>query len=407
MSGGTEPGWHNDPLGRHESRYWDGTQWTEHVSDGGVQSTDPVDGSAPSSEAAAADPTQPVVTSGGAYGAASPADEGLQQYANTGAQKSGGFPIVPVVIGLVVAAVVVGALVFFVGGGDDGGEFGTSTVTIDDANPVQVYELKLDRGEGVRFRAVPQDPNLDPVFAISLAEGDADALFTDALSDELIIDAIDLEDLFTDVAGGVLTDFDEGDTGIARGELYELESYDCCGTGETEAHSFVAPRSATYSLLLYDYFGADGEIEVDIEQWEGRLDFDGLTDFVTELDDITTEDSFFSDDGFFSEFADPFSDFSDADFLSDFTDSFSDFDDADFLSDFSDAYSDFTDADFFSDFTDSFSDFSDTLSDFGDPFSDFSDFSDLSDFSDVVTDFIDPFTDLFTDLFSEFTDFEG
>ena len=33
-------GWHPDPTGRHELRYWSGTAWTEHVSDKGVQATD-------------------------------------------------------------------------------------------------------------------------------------------------------------------------------------------------------------------------------------------------------------------------------------------------------------------------------------------------------------------------------
>lgn len=35
-----EPGWHTDPRGSHELRYHDGADWTNHVSDGGVQSTD-------------------------------------------------------------------------------------------------------------------------------------------------------------------------------------------------------------------------------------------------------------------------------------------------------------------------------------------------------------------------------
>jgi uncharacterized protein YxjI len=34
--------WHPDPTGRHQLRYWDGAQWTEHVSDNSVVSTDPV-----------------------------------------------------------------------------------------------------------------------------------------------------------------------------------------------------------------------------------------------------------------------------------------------------------------------------------------------------------------------------
>ncbi len=33
-------GWQSDPTGRHEHRYWDGTQWTDHVSDAGVATTD-------------------------------------------------------------------------------------------------------------------------------------------------------------------------------------------------------------------------------------------------------------------------------------------------------------------------------------------------------------------------------
>lgn len=35
--------WHPDPMGRHELRYYDGSAWTEHVSDQGVTSTDPID----------------------------------------------------------------------------------------------------------------------------------------------------------------------------------------------------------------------------------------------------------------------------------------------------------------------------------------------------------------------------
>jgi uncharacterized protein YxjI len=43
----TPANWHPDPSGRHELRYWDGTAWTDHVSDQGVTGTDPVDAPAP------------------------------------------------------------------------------------------------------------------------------------------------------------------------------------------------------------------------------------------------------------------------------------------------------------------------------------------------------------------------
>ncbi len=39
---GSMPAWHADPTARHHHRYWDGSQWTEHVSDHGTAGTDPV-----------------------------------------------------------------------------------------------------------------------------------------------------------------------------------------------------------------------------------------------------------------------------------------------------------------------------------------------------------------------------
>jgi uncharacterized protein YxjI len=36
--------WYPDPFGRHELRYWDGAQWTEHVSSHGRQAIDPPSG---------------------------------------------------------------------------------------------------------------------------------------------------------------------------------------------------------------------------------------------------------------------------------------------------------------------------------------------------------------------------
>ncbi len=38
---GSPANWHPDPYGRHELRYWDGSQWTEHVSSHGRQTIDP------------------------------------------------------------------------------------------------------------------------------------------------------------------------------------------------------------------------------------------------------------------------------------------------------------------------------------------------------------------------------
>lgn len=40
----TPPGWYADPAGRHEQRYFDGQQWTEHVHSHGRQAVDPIGG---------------------------------------------------------------------------------------------------------------------------------------------------------------------------------------------------------------------------------------------------------------------------------------------------------------------------------------------------------------------------
>lgn len=48
--------WASDPGGRHELRYWDGTLWTDHVSDRGQQANDPV---APVDGLSIADPVSP------------------------------------------------------------------------------------------------------------------------------------------------------------------------------------------------------------------------------------------------------------------------------------------------------------------------------------------------------------
>jgi hypothetical protein len=51
MSVENPPGWHPDPVGRHEHRYWDGIQWTDHVADQGRMATDPLQAAPPQEKA--------------------------------------------------------------------------------------------------------------------------------------------------------------------------------------------------------------------------------------------------------------------------------------------------------------------------------------------------------------------
>lgn len=48
---GSPAGWHPDPTGQFEQRYWDGSQWTEHVHHAGVQSVSALSAAAPTQAA--------------------------------------------------------------------------------------------------------------------------------------------------------------------------------------------------------------------------------------------------------------------------------------------------------------------------------------------------------------------
>ena len=100
----TDPaGWQPDPTGRHEHRYWDGTMWTDNVSNAGVASTDPVAG-------AGDEPTAVTPTTPGAPVPPLPQPAAAGSNGNAGSKKGlligGG--ILAAVILLVIAAVAFG-----------------------------------------------------------------------------------------------------------------------------------------------------------------------------------------------------------------------------------------------------------------------------------------------------------
>jgi hypothetical protein len=121
------PGWQADPTGRFEHRYWDGTQWTDDVSNAGVASTDPFTPGASASDApaaddsGAADPTiaQPAApTDPTAAWPTSPAPP-VPPSAIPPAAPSAGGSNKRVLIGGIAAVVVVAVVAFLLLGGDD------------------------------------------------------------------------------------------------------------------------------------------------------------------------------------------------------------------------------------------------------------------------------------------------
>lgn len=116
------PGWHADPGGRHEHRYWDGARWTDDVADAGVTSRDPLSAAATGAGGAtdptvvsSSDPTATLPTAGTgtppATGSGDPV--GDRPGANRG-----------LVLGLaaLVAVALVVAGVLLLGGDDDDGD---------------------------------------------------------------------------------------------------------------------------------------------------------------------------------------------------------------------------------------------------------------------------------------------
>ena len=60
MDASSQPaGWHPDPFGRYQYRYWDGSGWTDQVSRDGIQATDPAIPSVPGTAPGFAPPAAP------------------------------------------------------------------------------------------------------------------------------------------------------------------------------------------------------------------------------------------------------------------------------------------------------------------------------------------------------------
>jgi hypothetical protein len=133
-------GWNPDPTGRHEYRYWDGSTWTDDVSDSGVTSVDPIAGPAPRGDdpTAPLEPTQrydsPFGPQQGGFGPQpgpqpggfGPSSGTSGQYPPSKPVKSG--PSTGLIVGLAALAVALIAGIVFVlasGGDDDDGDTAT------------------------------------------------------------------------------------------------------------------------------------------------------------------------------------------------------------------------------------------------------------------------------------------
>jgi Protein of unknown function (DUF2510) len=153
-------GWQTDPTGKHDHRYWDGTQWTDNVADAGVASKDayePVADAAPEPEATAPDPPPEVVspdtptvvtpvssddTTAYPAAAAPPPYVPPTPVATGGDSSSGGSKRGLIIGGAILAAVVLAVIAFVALGGDDDDPTGPLA---DETTPTAEDE---DEGDG-------------------------------------------------------------------------------------------------------------------------------------------------------------------------------------------------------------------------------------------------------------------
>ncbi|HEX6568222.1 MAG TPA: DUF2510 domain-containing protein [Acidimicrobiales bacterium] len=189
-------GWNPDPTGRHEYRYWDGSRWTDDVSDNGVTAVDPVaGGTGPGGpgipDGAGADPTTPVDRTqqfapqpggfGPQPGGFGPHPGGYDPMTGSGqvppARPARSGPSTGLIVGLAALAVaLIAGIAFVVAGGDDDGDGETSTEDIS-----------------------TQDSSTDDT-----ASGDTSGDTGDATGDDLGLGAIDDPDGIVDlIATGI------------------------------------------------------------------------------------------------------------------------------------------------------------------------------------------------------------
>lgn len=155
-----EPGWYDDPTGESPQRWWDGEQWTEHVS-GAPTPPPPGPGADPGATMAAPLP-MPAAAPG--FPAAAPA-----------AASSGGGSKAPLlIVGAVVVVIAIAgfAAVLLSGGG------GSGSVGIDPGHRVDLsvesgssWEYEFEAPAGTLVIDVRGDGGFDPVAYLEDASG--------------------------------------------------------------------------------------------------------------------------------------------------------------------------------------------------------------------------------------------
>ncbi|MGH9136051.1 MAG: DUF2510 domain-containing protein [Acidimicrobiales bacterium] len=247
---GPAPGWHVDPSGRHQLRWWDGSTFTDQVADAGAVTTDP--GVAP------------------AYAAAPPTPAAMSDFIVVPKPRRQ----LPLVLAAVGAVLVVGAGAFLLLRDDGGGGFGTFEGVVEGDDGGAVHEISVPAGSLV---VVEVDP-----------DNDLDVQLGFAVDDET---SDHYEELFEDLEGddppGPLGPLDADDrVDLDDVDLGDRESLwfsaDVLFTGESETMAIAAPFAVSGSIVVSGFDDSEGSYEITIERFELDVDEDDDGDEVLE-----------------------------------------------------------------------------------------------------------------------------
>jgi len=298
------PDWHPDPSGRHEFRWFDGTAFTDQVSDGGQITTDPGAVAPPVAPAqpppvwppAAAPPDSvwapPSPTVGPAttpWAPPPPAPPPLGAPPAPSRGRAVRTPLLLVAVGMVVVLAAAAYLLL----ADDGGSAGTGTfeATLDADTPAVAHRVTVAAGAALTVEVDPSG-DLDAVVAVVVSDANAD----------------ELDDLLRDLGGagarrlddsGFTVDLAEVD-GI-DGEAVTVLRTDVGFAGEVEQVLLAVPfeLEASIVVLPFDEESNEGDYEITIEAID--LDVDDDADAEDLLEAVADDDSVADD---FRDFAD-------------------------------------------------------------------------------------------------------
>jgi Protein of unknown function (DUF2510) len=246
-----EPGWQADPAGRHQFRYWDGSQWTDHVADQGVLSTEPL-GPAPPAPTA---PTQPAYPPSYYYAPAPAAAPPARRRRSK----------VPLVIGLlaVVALLAAGTVYVLASRGDGSGTFARE---LEDRGSTLSHPIRPPDDSVVLIRVSSDDERFDPVIGVSA-------------SPELI-------DHYVDFFGSEASrPADEFPGAIPEGHQL-LAVADGFGAGEDEVTFVGIPFGGDFEVLVTGSGDSTGAFDLEITFEE----FDGPDDAEAYVEELANQD---------------------------------------------------------------------------------------------------------------------